>query len=87
MADWPELRNPVWHAIGRQEKMLIFRATKGQLLQDLHNGWGGCQNTTIYLYFFYLQKILKKVQLKKSDPTKTFVFVRAENALSRARQG
>ena len=24
--------NPVWHGIGKQEKMLIFRATKGQLL-------------------------------------------------------
>ena len=30
---------------------------------------------------------LKKKQLKKSDPTKTFVFVRAENALFCARQG
>ena len=40
---------------------------------------------------FHLQKSLetfeKKNQLKKYDPTKTFVFAGAENALSRARQG
>ena len=27
-----ETLNPVWHGIGKQEKLLIFRATKGQLL-------------------------------------------------------
>ena len=69
--------------------MLIFRATKGQHFKDLMR-WPGCQNNPIYLNF-HLQKSLeifeKKNQLEKFDPTKTFVFVRAENALSRARQG
>ena len=52
--------------------------------------WAECQNNPIYLNF-HLQKSLetfeKKNQLKKYDPTKTFVFAGAENALSRARQG
>ena len=67
--------------------MLIFRATKEQLLQDLMT-WAGCQNNPIYLNF-HLQKsfeIFEKNSAENIDPTKTFAFVRAENALSRARQ-
>jgi hypothetical protein len=57
---------------GKARKMLIFRATKGQLFKDLMS-WIGCQNNPIYLNF-HLQKsleIFEKNQLTKSDLTKT----------------
>ena len=60
---WNRL-NPVWHA----RKMLIFRATMGQLLKDLMS-WARCQNNPIDLNF-HLQKsseIFGKKSVDNSD--------------------
>ena len=53
--------NPVWPGIEKQKKMLIFRAIKGQLLQDLMS-WTDCQNNPIY----HLQKFYTFLEKKIS---------------------
>ena len=45
--------------------MLIFRTTKGQLLEDLMS-WAGCQNNPIDLNL-NLQKRLQIFEKKKAD--------------------
>ena len=60
--------------------MLIFWATKGQLLLDLMS-WAGCQNNPIDLNF-HLKKSLEIFEENSADKIQT-----AKNALSRGRQG
>jgi hypothetical protein len=60
------LFNPCLAWDQKARKMLMFRATKQQLLKDLMS-WTRCQNNPIYLNF----PVLKKIQLTKCDLTKT----------------
>ena len=52
--------NPVLHDIGKQKKMAIFRASRGQLLKDSMS-WAGCQNNPIDVNF-HLQKSLENFE-------------------------
>ena len=65
-------RRLVWHGSWKARKILIFRASKGQLFLELLT-WTGCQNNPIDVNFHHQKslEIFEKNQLTKSDPTRT----------------